>query len=165
MKTNTSAAMARATVNATENSARRRRSCVAHRQNAKGSPISAASSCHDTEADGTPAVLAAVREDPQGATRPRFVIGARALGPKRRRACSDRTRHDGRMARRAWMPLLLIAVIAFLVNFFAGIEDRCSDQGWSGCGWIYQLTGWTVLASVGGVLVLGILIVAKRSGH
>jgi hypothetical protein len=69
------------------------------------------------------------------------------------------------MARRAWMPLLLIAVIAFLVNFFAGIEDRCSDQGWSGCGWIYQLTGWTVLASVGGVLVLGILIVAKRSGH
>jgi hypothetical protein len=43
---------------------------------------------------------------------------------------------------------LVVALAAFLVNAWGGIDQRCSDQGWSGCGTSYQLSGWITLAGL-----------------
>jgi hypothetical protein len=58
--------------------------------------------------------------------------------------------------------LVGIGVAAFVVNYLGGIEGRCSDDGWSGCGWTWQLSGWVVLVCLVGLLGLGVSALARR---
>lgn len=58
--------------------------------------------------------------------------------------------------------LVLVAPTAFVVNYFAGVDGRCSEQGWSGCGWIWQLSGGIVLACVVGLIGVGVAAIVRR---
>jgi len=57
--------------------------------------------------------------------------------------------------------LLVIALVALLVNFWGGVDGRCSDEGWSGCGWTWKLSGWIVLACLAGLVGLGVAAVVR----
>jgi hypothetical protein len=58
--------------------------------------------------------------------------------------------------------IALVGFVAFVVNWLGGIEGRCSDEGWSGCGWTWQLSGWLVLACLAGLLGLGLAALGRR---
>ena len=54
---------------------------------------------------------------------------------------------------------LLVGLLGLVVNYWGAIEGRCTDEGWSGCGWTWYLCGYTVLlslAGLAGVLLLGL---------
>jgi hypothetical protein len=53
------------------------------------------------------------------------------------------------------MTLPTLGTVALAVNWWGGIEERCSDRGWSACGWTWQLSGYLVLACVAGLLGVG----------
>lgn len=57
--------------------------------------------------------------------------------------------------------LACTALAALVVNFFAGVDGRCSD-GWGGCGWIWQISGWVVLLCAAGVIGIAIAALVRR---
>ena len=58
--------------------------------------------------------------------------------------------------------IALVGFVAFVVNWLGGIEGRSSDEGWSGCGWTWQLSGWFVLACLAGLLGLRLVALGRR---
>jgi hypothetical protein len=58
--------------------------------------------------------------------------------------------------------IAFVGFAALVVNWLGGIEGRCSDEGWSGCGWTYQLSGWLVVACLAGLLGLGLVALGRR---
>jgi hypothetical protein len=55
----------------------------------------------------------------------------------------------------------VVGLTAFVVNFIAGVDGRCSESGWSGCGWIWQLSGWIVLVCVAGLIATGVAALVR----
>jgi hypothetical protein len=59
--------------------------------------------------------------------------------------------------------LVVVAVAALLVNSWGGIDRRCSDRGWSGCGWTYVLSGWTVVVCVVALVGIGLIVIVRAA--
>jgi hypothetical protein len=58
--------------------------------------------------------------------------------------------------------LVGVGFAGFVVNYPGGIEARCSEEGWSGCGWTWQLSGWVVLVCLAGLLGVGLSALVRR---
>ena len=57
-----------------------------------------------------------------------------------------------RLSAMAWA-LVAGTAIALVVNYLAGVGGECSNDGFSsGCGWIWTISGWVVLACAVGLL-------------
>jgi hypothetical protein len=63
--------------------------------------------------------------------------------------------------RRAAAVIVCVGFAALVVNYAGGIEARCSENGWSGCGWTWQVSGWIVLACLAALLVSGLAAVIR----
>jgi len=60
--------------------------------------------------------------------------------------------------------LALVAVAAFAVNFIGATGGHCDDSGCSAGfpRWLYEVSGWLVLASVAGLACVAVAALVRR---